>query len=226
MLSFESLPRRETARAVLYFRAAVFALALFYALRMVVVHSLVTEPFGPFRWLTYWANLAALACAWLMLSRSRERSRQRFDGLVSATCVIGGLVVYLFWSLYFKDPASVAADGLGPWWQEGYYHLGGPLLVWIDALFILRAFRAPRAAVAWLIGVVGAWLGFIELLVRPLNDTPVGTVTSGLPYPFLNNMELSARLPFYAMNIGAGLGLLAVLTVLAWGIRSALARLR
>lgn len=219
MLNFENLPRHETTRLVLYFRAVVFGLALFYALRMVAVHSVITEPFGPFRWLTYWANLAALVCAWLMLGRSRERSRVRYDGLVSATAVIGGLVVYLFWSLYLADPASVAADGLGAWWQEAYYHLAGPALVWIDALFILRAFRAPRAAVAWLIGLVGAWLCFIELAVRPLNDTPAGTVTSGLPYPFLNDMVIAERLPFYAMNIGAGLALLAALSLLAWVIR-------
>lgn len=219
MLDFETLPARETTKAALIFRIFVFALALFYALRMVVMNSVIEEPFGPFRWLTYWANLAALACAWFMLSRSRGVSTLRHDGLVSATAVIGGLVVYLFWSLYFDDPSSVTTDGLGHWWTEAYYHLGGPLLVWIDALFLLRAFRAPLAAIAWLVSIVGAWLLFIELAVQPLNDAPMGRVTSGLPYKFLNDMTLDARLPFYAMNIAAGLGLLAVLSLLAWAIR-------
>lgn len=213
------IPARETTSAALIFRLVVFALAVFYAGRMLVAHSLITEPFGPFRWLTYWANLAALVCAWAMLQRSRGISTRRLDGLVSATAVIGAMVVYLFWSLYFAEAGSVAADGLGPWWQEAYYHAGGPVLVWIDALILLRAFRAPLAAIAWLLGIMGAWLAFIELAVQPLNNTPSGSVTSGLPYPFLNNMTLDERLPFYATNVVFGLAVLAVFTGIAWTIR-------
>lgn len=216
------IPDHETRSPVLVFRLIVLALAAFYAVRMLAVHSLIAEPFGPFRWLTYWANISALFCAWFMVQRSRGVSVARHDGLVSATAVIGGLVVYLYWSLYLKDPLSVTTNGGGGWWTEGYYHLAGPLLLWIDALFVLRAFRAPVAAVAWLIGIVVAWLSFIELAVQPLNDTPPGRVTSGLPYPFLNDMTLDERLPFYAMNIGAGLGLLVVLSLLAWGVRAVL----
>lgn len=214
-----TLPARETTRAVLIFRLIVFALAVFYALRMVVTNPLIEEPFGPFRWLTYWANLAAVACAWFMLGRSRGTHVRRHDGLVSATAVVGAMVVYLYWSLYFDDPLNVNTDQPGPAWTEYYYHLAGPLLLWIDALFILRAFRAPLRAVGWLVGLIAAWLTFIELAVQPLNDTPAGSVTSGLPYPFLNNMTLDERLPFYAMNIAVALGLLAVFSLLAFAIR-------
>lgn len=209
----------EQSRPVLIFRAIVLALAAFYAARMLVVHSLVDEPFGPFRWLTYWANLAALICAWLMLRRSLGQSAARHDGLTAATAVIGLLVVYLYWSLFFKDPLSVTTNGPGALWTEGYYHGLGPLLQWIDALFILRGFRAPARAAGWLLGIVGAWLALIELAVRPLNDTPAGSITSGLPYPFLNNMELADRLIFYGINLVTGLAVLALLTALAWLIR-------
>lgn len=212
----------ETSKPVVIFRWIVFLLALFYALRMVLVHSVIDEPFGPFRWLTYWANLLAVACAWFMLGRSRGRVAARYEGLTAATAVIGGLVVYLYWTLYFNDPTSVSSDGPGAMWLEAYYHGAGPILQCFDALFILRGFRAPLRAVAWLLGVVLAWLCFIELAVQPLNDTPMGRVTSGLPYPFLNNMELADRLPFYGTNILAGLVLLAVLSGLAWVIRRVL----
>lgn len=210
---------REASTVVKLIRWGIFLLAAFYAGRMVVVHSVFDPPFGPFRWLTYWANIAAMMCAGVMLRRSYGQTTLRAEGLVAATSVAGAMVVYLYWSLYFADPLSVTTDGGGAWWTEGYYHAVGPALVWVDALFLLRAFRAPLRALGWVVGFLGSWLVFIELAVRPLADTPVGTVTSGLPYPFLNNMPLSDRLPFYAMNIGAAIGMLLAFAVLAWVIR-------
>lgn len=210
---------RETSKPVLYFRILVLALAAFFALRMLVVHPLIAEPFGPFRWLTYWANLLALACAAQMLRRSLGHSDARWDGLTAATAAIGVMVVYLYWSLFLKDPASVTQNGPGAWWSEGYYHGLGPVLQWIDLLFVLRGCRAPLRAAAWLLGLIAAWLSFIELAVKPLNDLPAGSVTSGLPYPFLNNMPLDDRLVFYAMNGAVALVILAVLSALAWTVR-------
>lgn len=210
---------RETSTGTKAIRWGIFLLAAVYAGRMLVVHSLFDPPFGPFRWLTYWANIAALICAGWMLRRSYGRTATRADGLVAATSVAGAMVVYLYWSLYFADPLSVTTDGGGSWWSEGYYHAVGPALVWFDALFLLRGFRAPLRAAVWILGIVGSWLAFIELVVQPLSDTPIGSVTSGLPYPFLNNMPLSDRLPFYAMNIGAAFAMLAAFMALAWVIR-------
>lgn len=212
---------RETSKPVIIFRSLVLALAVAYAARMLIVHSVITEPFGPFRWLTYWANLLGVICAWLMLRRSLGRSTGHYYGLTAATAVIGVLVVYLFWSMYLADPGSVTSDGLGALWTEAYYHAMGPALQWFDALFILRGFRAPVRAAAWLGGLILGWLSFIELAVQPLNDTPAGSVTSGLPYPFLNNMEFADRLAFYGMNIAVALVVLAALSAIAWVIRRA-----
>ena len=43
-------------------------------------------------------------------------------------------------------------------------------------------------------------------------------MTSGLPYRFLNDLELDGRLAFYGTNLGAGLAVLAAFLLLAWGI--------
>ena len=48
-----------------------------------------------------------------------------------------------------------------------------------------------------------------EAVTGPLNDTPEGAVTNGLPYPFLNNMSFSERVSFYATTIVTGLGFYA-----------------
>lgn len=210
---------REHTKSVIVFRQIVLALAVFFALRMLVLNSVIAQPFGPFRYLTYWANLLGVICAWLMLRRSLGRSTARYDGLVAASAVVGVLVVYLYWSLYLKNPFSVTTDGGGSWWTEYYYHGLGPVLLWIDALFILRGFRAPLRAVLWLSALVVGWISFVELAVQPLNSEPAGSVTSGLPYPFLNNMEQAERLTYYGMNIAVAFVVLAVLSALALGIR-------
>ncbi len=208
----------------LVFRWIVFLLAAFYAVRMVLFGGY--DSFGgPFRFLTIWALFASFFCASRMIALEEGRSDRRWDGLVSATAVLNGMVVYLYWSLFLNDPTSVTLDGTpSAWWLDWYLHGLGPLLQWIDALFVHRAFRRPLAGAAWVAGIVGAWLCWIELVVRPMNDSPAGDVTSGLPYPFLNDLALSDRLPFYATNIAAGLVLLAVLTGLARVIRRLLPR--
>ncbi len=53
-----------------------------------------------------------------------------------------------------------------------------------------------------------------------LNDAPVGTVTKGLPDPFLNNMEAQGRIVFYGISTGANL----VFMMIGWGLAWMLAR--
>ena len=210
--------------ARLVFRWVVFLLAAFYAVRAVIVGP-YDGAGGPFRYLTIWALFLSFFCASRMIALEEGRSTRRWEGLVAATAVINGMVVFLYWRLYFADPTSVTRDGeLGRWWLEYYLHGLGPALQWIDALFVHRGFRRPGVAALTVSGVVGAFVLWSELVVGPLNDSPRGTVTSGLPYPFLNDMELSERLVFYASNLAVALALLAVLTGLAWVIRRAVPR--
>lgn len=202
----------------LAFRWLVFLLAGFYAVRMVLFSDY--DGFaGPFRFLTIWALFLSFFCASRMIALEEGRSARRWDGLVAATAVLNGMVVFLFWRLYLSGAAVTRDGGLNAWWLELYLHGLGPALQWIDALVIHRAFRRPVAAAGWVIGVVCLWIAWIEFVVQPLSIKPAGNVTSGLPYPFLNDMALDERLPFYATNIAAGLGLLAVLTAAAFFIR-------
>jgi hypothetical protein len=62
-------------------------------------------------------------------------------------------------------------------------------------------------------------VAWAELFVGPANEFPVGRVTDGLPYPFLNHMELGERMMFYGRTALMGLGLMVVLAGLAWIVR-------
>ena len=207
---------QTTSKLILLWRWAVFLIAAFYAVYMITTAD-YSRPGGPFRFLTIWALLLSFFCASRVLALSEGRSTRRWHGVLAATAVVNGMVVFLYWSLYFNDPSSVTRNGeLGVWWQELYLHAAGPALQWIEALFVSRAFRRPLASLAWLVGFVVAYLTWAEQFVQRFNETPVGSVTTGLPYPFLNNLEWSARLNFYGVNLATGVGLLAVFFVLGW----------
>lgn len=199
----------------LWFRWIVFLLAAFYTARMVTVNDWSAAG-GPLRYLTHWALCASLVSSALMLNISRGRLTRRFDGFVGMVFVINAMVVFLYWKLFFDDPKSVTSDGeLGTWWVEYYLHLMGPLLQWIDAFFIHRGFRKPFFSGLALMGFIGSYVLWIEWVVQPLNTEPMGSVTSGLPYRFLNNLEWPGREAFYTSNIAVALVLLSVMVVLS-----------
>jgi hypothetical protein len=70
-----------------------------------------------------------------------------------------------------------------------------------------------------LLGVIGAYVLWAELIVQTFNKRPLGNVTSGLPYPFLNDLELPQRMVFYASNIATAILLLLTYAGLAWLVR-------
>lgn len=206
-------------RAVLIFRWAVFLLAAGYCLRMVIFGG--WEQFaGPFRFLTVWALFASFFCASRMIAREEGRTDRRWDGIVGMTAVANLMVVFLYWRLYFGDPTSVTRDGaLNSWWLEGYLHALGPVLQWIDALFIHRSFRRPLVSAGCLLAFCAAYFAWIEGVIRPLADSPMGAVTSGLPYRFLNDLEPAGRVEFYVTNAALALVVLALFYGVAWAIR-------
>lgn len=215
-------PMSEQSRAVYVYRWIVFGLAAAYAVRMVIVGP-YDGAGGPFRYLTIWALFCSFFAASRMIARCEGRTTRRWDGFVGMTAVLNGMVVYLYWSMFLADPSSVTRTGeLGQWWLEYYLHGLGPLLQWIDALFIHRAFRRPFASVAWLAGIVGVYVLWAEFGQRVLNDSPSGSVTSGLPYRFLNSLDPADRAVFYASNLAAAWALLAVFCAAAWLIRRSL----
>ncbi len=201
------------------YRWIVFLLAAGYCLRMILLSD-YTQFSGPFRFLTVWALFCSFFAASRMMAIEEGRSTKRWDGFVSMTAVVNAMVVYLYWSLFLNDPASVTRDGkLGEPYLELYLHALGPLLQWIDATFIHRAFRRMTSAFLWLFGLISLYIVWIEFAVQPLATSPKGTVTQGLPYPFLNSLLPADRITVYGTYFLAAAVLLMVFTGIAWGVR-------
>ncbi len=198
------------------YRWIVFLLAASYAVYYLLAGNYTGNFGGPFRHLTIWALFLSFFCASRLMAQMERRSERRWDALIASTAVINAMVVFLYWRLYFADPTSVTSDGqLGVWYREYYLHALGPALQIIDAVLFHRAFRRLRRAALVLVGLVIAYLTWAEVVVRPLNDAPVGSVTSGLPYPFLNNMVFGDRLFFYGANLGTAIVFLLAFTALS-----------
>lgn len=190
------------------FRSVAFGLALFFWLEQFRGLSGGVGFGAQFRYLTIWALTASVLSFGLALRRGPPPLT-----LAAVATVMNGLVVVLYWRLFFIDPALVN-NGTPVWWREYYLHLLGPLLQAFDALVVMAAFRAPLRVAGWLAVLILAYVGWAELVVQPLNDWPAGRVTSGLPYPFLNDLEPAARLGFYARTAAMAL----VFVALGWGL--------
>lgn len=206
-------------RATLTFRWIVFLLAAGYCIRTIFFGTY--DGFGgPFRYLTIWALFASFFAASRMLALSEGRSARRWDVVVSTVAVLNAMVVILYWRLYFADPTSVTRDGqLGNFWLEMYLHALGPALQWIDAAFIHRSFNRLKRTLPALFGVIGAYVVWVERVVGPMNDSPLGSVTSGLPYPFLNDLNFAGRATFYGVNFGVAVVVLFIFAAVAFVMR-------
>ncbi|MBZ0128578.1 MAG: androgen-induced gene 1 family protein [Rhodobacteraceae bacterium] len=206
---------------VLNYRWVVFLLALGFWFYQFSQTSL--DHFGwQFRFLTIWGLTAALITSWLMLRLSLGRSERQFNAIVSATAVLEVMVVFLYWKLWFTDPALVNSDGPNPWYQEYYLHALGPALMLFDAFFILGAFHSLWRTCLIVLAIFVGYTVWVEVLVAPLNSFPEGSATHGLPYPFLNDMAMDQRLVFYGTTIGTGLALMLI----GWVLAQIIARLR
>lgn len=203
------------SRPVLTYRWIVFLLAAGYTLYNLTTRD-YSFPGGPFRFLTIWALLLSFASASFMLAISERRRHGDYAVVAMCASVMNVMVVFLYWKLYFTDPALVQGNGALHPLQEYYLHAVGPALQIIDALFIARVFSRPVRAVPGLLSLVTAYILWIELFVQRFNTHPAGSVTSGLPYPFLNSMDLTARGLFYGGYSGMALATLAGFAGLAW----------
>jgi hypothetical protein len=202
-----SSPMNIQSKPVITYRWLVFLLAAGYCFYRLVDGSW-TEPGGPFRFLTIWALFMSFFSASRMLVLSCQKITHQHEITAICTSVINVMVVYLYWKLYFTDPALVNGDGPIVWHQEYYLHAVGPALQIFDALFIGRVYKRVWRAALPLLGIILVYVAWAELFVQRFNTTPVGSVTSGLPYPFLNSMELSGRAAFYGANIGMAMAIL------------------
>jgi len=165
------------------------------------------ENFGiQFRYLTIWSLTGAMVSSYLLYRSKRNNLPEAYHAFVSAVAVLNAMVVFLYWKLYFIDPSLVNYSGSIVWFQEYYLHALGPLLIIFDALFFNRSFQQIRNGALAIVGMCLLYVLWTEAVTAPLNFTPEGSVTSGLPYPFLNNMVFMERLSFYATTTLTGLG--------------------
>ena len=208
-----------TLRPALVFRWIAFLLAAGYCIRTLFFGG--WDGFGgPFRYLTIWALFCSFFAFSRMMAIEEGRSDRRWDGFVCMTAVINTMVVFLYWRLYFADATSVTDGGeLRAWVLEQYLHGLGPLLQVIDTIFGHRSYRRLTASIAWLVGLIATYVLWVELFVQQYNDSPEGSVTSGLSYPFLNNLELSERAVFYASNLAVGIVVLLIYAAITWAVR-------
>ena len=204
---------------VLSYRTFVFSLALFYTIYTCIVSDW-TEPGGPLRYLTVWGLFMSLAVSWRVLQNTRGHVDIRWDPFVSTTAIINAMVVFLYWTLFFENPTSVTSTGqLDVWWREYYMHLLGPVLMWIDAVFINRVFQSLRKTIFLLTFLIVLYVSWIETFVHWLNISPVGKISNGLPYPFLNDLSAFDRTIFYSSNFIVSILFLGVFTAIAWLFR-------
>lgn len=206
------------SRPILVYRWVTFLLAAGYTLYQIFSSS-YEQPFGPFRFLTIWALLASFYAASRMLALSERRIDRKHEVTAMCASVLNVMVLFLYWNLYFKDPSLVNGNGPIKWWLEYYLHGLGPLLQIFDAVFIARVFQRPHRAALPVVGLVALYVCFSEFAVAPLATEPTGRVTSGLPYPYLNNMELMDRWLHYASNGVSAVIVLVGLAGTGWAVR-------
>jgi hypothetical protein len=203
------------------FRAAVFVLALGYWIYQFFRIESWTDYGWQFRYLTIWTLTANVIVAAQMLRLSLGRTTNEIPAFVSFVVVMNISVVVNYWRLYLADPENFYPDGDSPdWWQEYYLHIVGPLLTWFDAFFIHGVFRRLKRVFMYAVIFGIAYPLWIEGIVAPLNNEPVGTVTSGLPYAFLNDMAIPERLIFYCAIVVSNFVFIAI----GWGIAHSFAR--
>lgn len=187
----------ETSLTVRVFRLIVAALVCFYFFYNFHPSVWTSQLGWSWRFLTTWGQTLSLVVALLMLARSFGYTSQWPDALVSVTVVLNIMIVYLYW-----NTAGVDSDGTPPvWWRQYYIHGLGPALQWFDAFFIFGCFRRPIRIGVGLISVIALYVLWMELVLEPFTSSPVGTATSGLPYPFLNDMTFNSRIEYYGETI-------------------------
>lgn len=202
------------------YRWLVFLLALGYSLYLFLVtdHSL----FGwQFRYLTIWALTTNLLVAGQMLRLSLGRTKNDWNSFVSMGIVLNVIVVVNYWKLFLTDPTALNSDGNGLiWYMEYYLHLIGPILMVFDAYVFIGAFRNVRRVCLYSVILCLAYPAWAEFLVAPMNSRPNGSVTNGLPYPFLNDLQIPQRLTFYGTIMASNFVFIGI----GWGIARFAAR--
>ena len=163
-----------------------------------------------FRYLSIWALTIGLLASAAAVRSTLDPDAEAPDALLLLAAALSGAQAVCYWVLWVDDPAGMATGGIidAPV-RSLYLHGVMPTLLWIEAIVLTRATRGAPGAAAWLLAVLAAYMLWIEAAVAPLNPSPAGPVTTGLPYPFLNDMVQGARAIVYVQAAALGLVMMA-----------------
>ena len=187
--------------SLLLFRGVCFLLAsIFIADIFFLAGSDLFENTGfgkQFKFFTLWSFVANFSvCLILFFGMFAFRIRIN-DSLVAIATMMGIFTVILYWGLFFIDPSLVNyTDQRLNFLREYYLHLLGPLLLSIEGFFYSRAFKNFLNIAMYAALVNFGYFAWIEFIIAPLNNFPLGKITKGLPYPFMNDMNSTERLIF------------------------------
>ncbi|MEC8461330.1 MAG: hypothetical protein VXY77_03920 [Pseudomonadota bacterium] len=177
--------------------AAYYSIVCFVIAEAFVVDNFLQTGFDLpgwiFRYLTIWGLwTACIAHAYLALTRLQQK-HSGFLATLSAVSTLNVMVVYLYWRLYFTNPALVS-DGTSHPIREYYLHLLGPILIVIEAIFISKTFqtRLWLKSTMIIMSICVLYVLWLELYLGPMGR---------FPYPFLRNMDVNQRLIFYTFAI-------------------------
>ena len=201
------------------FRVTCLAFAFIFVLDMFFLSGskiFIEVGFGKqFRYFTLWSLLANfIAILFLSLSKS-FRIFDQTKPFIAISSMMGLFTIILYWGLYFIDPNLVNyGDDQLDFFREIYLHFIGPALLFFDALVLKKTFTHFKKIVPYAFFINFGYFGWLELLVGPNSDFPVGKITSGLPYPFMNDMLLEHRLIFMVVCFICGASFIWILTKL------------
>ena len=201
------------------FRVTCLAFAFIFVLDMFFLSGskfFIEVGFGKqFRYFTLWSLLANFM-AILFLSLSKIfRIFDQTKPFIAISSMMGLFTIILYWGLYFIDPNLVNyGDDQLDFFREIYLHFIGPALLFFDAFVLKKTFTHFKKIVPYAFIINFGYFGWLELLVGPNSDFPVGKITSGLPYPFMNDMLLEHRLIFMVVCFLCGASFIWILTKL------------
>ena len=206
------------------FRVTCLAFAFIFVLDMFFLSGskiFIEVGFGKqFRYFTLWSLLANfIAILFLSLSKS-FRIFDQTKPFIAISSMMGLFTIILYWGLYFIDPNLVNyGDDQLDFFREIYLHFIGPAFLFFDALVLKKTFTHFKKIVSYAFIINFGYFGWLELLVGPNSDFPVGKITSGLPYPFMNDMLLEHRLIFMVVCFLCGASFIWILTKLQKKVR-------
>ena len=186
---------------ILFFRAVSFLLASIFIADIFFLsgsHLFQDIGFGKqFKFFTLWSFVANFSVCLILFLRMFQFRLRINDSIVAIATMMGIFTVILYWGLFFIDPSLVNyTDQRLNFLREYYLHLIGPLLLSIEGFFYSRAFKKFLNIAKYAALINFGYFAWIEFIIAPLNKFPVGKITKGLPYPFMNDMNSIERLIF------------------------------